>query len=511
MKCRSLSHKCSLLLAFVCLAALVVVGGSQFAIVKAQIVKAQIGNAPSPPPFRESVAVPDGGSLLLAGNKIPRQIMMQMVIMEVDAAKLAEANFDLARELGVERGPQPDPQTRPPLVARLGDRELRLLTRSLTLAEAVKVLSRPALVTLDGQLATVHAGGEVPLIEIEQVVNGKRESKLESRAFGTLVELTPRFVGGKTWEIQWNAESSRLEREHEELHRLVARALRGKETVDMGESLVVADVPVVAAEGKTEAGLLLVITPEAVEAGTPPAVSQRDLEVADRVVALDAAKANAQTPNRTASTTLPAAKRIVELPLEGDLDANLLKSVKAGQRVKLVGRERLADGGLGEEEHVVFEPGVVVQGVQVTDGRAVLLLQLSAKEAERLQLAREHCQLSLSLPSTDKRVLSFTQPERYPTTGSATSTPPASSQPDDPLPRSEPASLREELQSLREDVQGLRKEVERVVELLERRQSSNGSRALDVYRTIRGAGQEFRTNPVSPYATPAATPLERAD
>jgi hypothetical protein len=41
------------------------------------------------------------------------------------------------------------------------------------------------------------------------------------------------------------------------------------------------------------------------------------------------------------------------------------------------------------------------------------------------------------------------------------------------------------LQSLRDEVRGLRHDIDRVIELLERRQESG----------MRGAGQQFRTNP----------------
>lgn len=172
----------------------------------------------------------------------PRQVMFDMVIMEIDAAKLHAKGFHLERELGVEDRPRRDPATPSPIVATLGRREFRLLTRSLELAEAAKVLAEPSLVTTENNVARVHVGGELPLLSVERTVNGKRTTSLDTQAFGTIVEIQPFFVRPDVLRCGVTAESSRLVKDKDvDPPKLISRKLEVLRQMELEQVLIVAE------------------------------------------------------------------------------------------------------------------------------------------------------------------------------------------------------------------------------------------------------------------------------
>jgi hypothetical protein len=170
----------------------------------------------------------------------PSQVMFDVVIMEIDAAKLHAKGFHLERELGVEDRPRSDPATPSPIVATLGRREFRLLTRSLELAEAAKVLAEPSLVTTENKVARVHVGGELPLLSVERTVNGKRTTSLDTQAFGTIVEIQPFFVRPDVLRCGVTAESSRLVKDANP-PKLVSRKLEVLRQMELEQVLIVAE------------------------------------------------------------------------------------------------------------------------------------------------------------------------------------------------------------------------------------------------------------------------------
>lgn len=429
----------------------------------------------------------------------PRQVMFEVLIMEIDAPKLQARKFDLARELGVENRPQPDPQTRSPIVATLSQREFRLLTSGLKLAEAVKVIARPSVVTIDGHTSTVHSGGELPLLKIERTVNGKRTTSVDARPFGTIVEITPHVTSADALRCDVTAESSRLVDEKGELPRLISRKMQVSGQLKFGQVLIAAEPEEFAiGEGEkppSEPLTLVAITPARLDSDemggsaqtlSGPAVSgllgeaTQDEAAPEGETAHDEANVAAPENERKA---LPRkarganALRAFELKVPRAAMAELEAALKTGARIRridLLGRQRGA-----KEDEIGLEE--VLQDVRITQlrispGHATLIIPLSQRDADRLTVAQRHCEI-IPVPVWGEWADGEEDAE---TKGEV----PASRVYEDPFDESmaEPSDdggaglrpkspalrpLRTELKSLRDEVRGLHDDVQRILELLQ--------------------------------------------
>ena len=115
---------------------------------------------------------------------MPPQVMMQVVVLQVDCEKLKDSDFNLAEFFTLKPN---DLNSGPPAVVNetLNDREVSLLLYLIKSKGVGEILSRPQVMTLEGQEATVQVGAEVALLAVEETINGKTTSRIETRPVGT--------------------------------------------------------------------------------------------------------------------------------------------------------------------------------------------------------------------------------------------------------------------------------------------------------------------------------------
>lgn len=449
----------------------------------------------------------------------PRQVKFEVLIMELNAQKLHGKDFHLAKELGVEDRPQPSPDVPAPIVAALSQREFRLLTRSLTLSEAGKVLSRPSINTIDGQPAEIHSGGEIPLVSVERIVNGRRAASMEHLEFGTMAEITPHFVADDTLRVEATFTISELaEPTKDGVPRVVMRRTNVTGQVKFGQVLIVAEPDETVQRGagqqpgtpertgendaaaKLEESLLLVaISPTGVDAAPPAQGAVSDTSAAplldkpqvaksgDRVAPIDSNEHPA-TVNQPVQQTAAHDEGLRNFELVVPRD-NLVASaaeltLQPEFHVDLYGRE--FDDGEGADLHSVLKH-VAVRRWFVRRDTVTLNLALSPRDTERLNLALRHCRIiprpsgasddvgmAPSLPKGEDRRLDTGNFAPDNASNSIADSKPAQIK---SAPGFAPAGktvqppsqtpLRSELHSLREEVRALRGDVQRILQLLQ--------------------------------------------
>ena len=81
------------------------------------------------------------------------------------------------------------------VVSEITSEEVVKLLEGLKKHDALNVISRPKVITLDGREANVHIGGEMPILQVEETVNGKHERRVEYKEFGTMLMVRPKLAG----------------------------------------------------------------------------------------------------------------------------------------------------------------------------------------------------------------------------------------------------------------------------------------------------------------------------
>lgn len=198
------------------------------------------------------------------------QIEMGVVVMSVDRKKLeaAEITLDAAIADVTDNASRREAAL---IVAELSDDQKKGLLDRLAKTQAVTTLSRPRIITLDGQEAHVQIGKKLPLLRVEETVNGKREERVELKQVGIHFLVRPIVVHEKDLlRLEIVAEQSMLfppeiSRQpvpvNGELPGLVRHKFTVQEHVTPGNSLLVAESS--EREGsKREEQLLMVISPK---------------------------------------------------------------------------------------------------------------------------------------------------------------------------------------------------------------------------------------------------------
>lgn len=116
-----------------------------------------------------------------------RQILIQMTIMELNRTQLRKLGVDFKFESG-----QVIQWESAQGIAKIyqGDPSVEHLLNALTEKKMLKVLSRPALMTLVGQEATIQCGGEIPILN--RVEEGT--VTVDTCEFGTKIECVPTIL-----------------------------------------------------------------------------------------------------------------------------------------------------------------------------------------------------------------------------------------------------------------------------------------------------------------------------
>jgi pilus assembly protein CpaC len=88
--------------------------------------------------------------------------------------------------------------------------ELNESIKALSKEGLVKVLAAPTLMTMSGQAASFHAGGEIAV----PVPDGKGNTSVEYKRFGTMVDFVPVIMKNERIRLELRAEVTELDREH---------------------------------------------------------------------------------------------------------------------------------------------------------------------------------------------------------------------------------------------------------------------------------------------------------
>jgi beta-lactamase regulating signal transducer with metallopeptidase domain len=257
-----------------------------------------------------------------AAKVVLTQIHLELVVMRASRAKLAAADTSLEDEIAAATDSRC--QREAGLVtAQITEAEVAALTKSLQEKDAVSVLSRPSLITLDGREAMVQSGGKHPTLWVEESINGKHEERLEYQEFGTHLLVTPRQLADKPgWlSLLVEAQQSELIRPSPytndggppaNVPGIVSRKFRLNTEVEIGKSLLVAESPTKPAGGKEPQRdqFLLILKPSKVTLEASAIYS--DPGAAERAQAGAAARLSDETAARSTtvgnSTTSPTAE-----------------------------------------------------------------------------------------------------------------------------------------------------------------------------------------------------------
>jgi len=123
-----------------------------------------------------------------------RQILIHTKIWRIDHKKLSEAKIDLSHLIGKRnQADEKEKSKQAPdsiLYDILKGRELPLLTDLLKSSKAAKLVSEPTLLTIEGREAKFHSGGEIPIVSVEETINGKPSEKTNYEPFGVSLRVT---------------------------------------------------------------------------------------------------------------------------------------------------------------------------------------------------------------------------------------------------------------------------------------------------------------------------------
>ncbi len=124
------------------------------------------------------------------------QVQLELLVASVSREKLSAADTTLEDAIA-EATESRCRKEAGLVVSEIKPEEVVKLLDGLKKHEAIKVLSRPQVMTLDGREANVHVGGEVPLLRVEETINGKHERRVEFKEFGTMLMVRPKLTGEK--------------------------------------------------------------------------------------------------------------------------------------------------------------------------------------------------------------------------------------------------------------------------------------------------------------------------
>ena len=336
------------------------------------------------------------------------KIHLELLVMSVDREQLAAADTTLEdaiaaatesrcrREAGL-------------VVSDITDEEAVKLVDGLKRHDALQVVSRPQIVTLDGREARLQVGGQVPILEIEESLNGKHERRVEYRDFGTMLVVRPKIHKAKdrvTLDILAEqasllppAEAADDGATPRKVPGLASHKFSLKSDVKFGDSLLVAESPADKKQGHDAAKkqFLLIISPkravrEAAAVYADPAVGEMgERERQATEAALEAAAAAEPKPGTAAAALLARereARRNETTELKRQIDA-LQK-----QLAQLLSRTEPKRGQTGnsafdrDEAAEASRREVDVRLAELDLAQAKLAEEAAAKEFARIEQLR---------------------------------------------------------------------------------------------------------------------------
>jgi beta-lactamase regulating signal transducer with metallopeptidase domain len=135
----------------------------------------------------------------VAPNKSPQpvpsndvQVFLELLVGQVEHAALEKAEYSLG-DLIQDASEDHCRLEGELIIAELSSTQLSTLTGELEKANAMKILSRPSLATLVGQEATLQIGSQVPLVRLEETVNGDSRRRVEYKEVGEILRIRPQL------------------------------------------------------------------------------------------------------------------------------------------------------------------------------------------------------------------------------------------------------------------------------------------------------------------------------
>jgi|GEM_PF-6770891 len=331
-----------------------------------------ITDAPSPAP--QSV-----------GQTLPvTQVQMDLLVMSINRDKLAAA--DMTLEDAIAQATESRCRKEAGLVvSEIRPEETVKLLEELKRHDAVQVISRPNVITLDGREANVHIGGEAPILRVEETINGKHDRRVEFKEFGTMLMVRPKLSGEKADVVTLDivAEQSNLVPPGEkvvdgavprDVPGLVSHKFKLNSDVKLGGSLLVAESPADKKQLReaVKQQFLLIVTPQrAVRTVAAVYADPREGEKGEAAraateTALNAATAAEPEPGTAAAALLKVerdarAKETAELKRQVELLQQEVAKLQAATGTRLVLRtyqirQRKADDVAADLRDLLREP-----------------------------------------------------------------------------------------------------------------------------------------------------------
>ncbi|MCI0357269.1 MAG: hypothetical protein L0211_02135 [Planctomycetaceae bacterium] len=280
-----------------------------------------------------------------AANVPVTQVQMELLVMSIHRDKLAAADTTL--EDAIAQATESRCRREAGLVvSEIKPEEVVKLLDGLKKHNAVEVISRPSVLTLDGREANVHIGGEAPILSVEETINGRQERRVEFKEFGTMLMVRPKLSGEKADLVTLDivAEQSNLVPPGEkavegavprDVPGLVSHKFKLVSDVKLGGSLLVAESPADKKQLRdaVKEQFLLIVTPKrAVRTVAAVYADPREGEKGEAARAATEAALNAATAAEPEPGTASAALLKAERDARAKETAELRKQIEALQR-----------------------------------------------------------------------------------------------------------------------------------------------------------------------------------
>ena len=125
---------------------------------------------------------------------VPSQVVLHVKLLRIDETKLKEAKIDLSDLIGERR--RNSAGEKPPTFTceTMDEKALSKLVERLEETDVGKVIAAPTIVTLDGREASLHNGGEVPILAVGETINGEKRTLIRHHAVGQDIRVVPKLV-----------------------------------------------------------------------------------------------------------------------------------------------------------------------------------------------------------------------------------------------------------------------------------------------------------------------------
>lgn len=378
------------------------------------------------PPEAEAAEPSEAASRLPASaSSAPRaswvpvtQVHLEMLMASVQPERLAAKDTSLHDIIAKSTGSRCRMKDGL-VVSEISPEEVAKLLEVLKEHEALKEVTRPQIITLDGREANVRVGGELPILRVDETVNGKKEQRLEYRELGARLTVRPTLLGDKGDRVRLEIQAERSSpvppddaaAEGPEPRDVPSLALRRFETIQeaqLGHSVLIAHAPR-HGDSKVTDETVVVITPQrAVRTlsavySDPRSGEQAEAEKQKGATAQEAATAAEPEPGTGAAALLARerdarARETAELKRQVDELSKEIAKLREATGHKLVSREIQLQN---QDPRVVAEAlsliianspnkhHFAVEKITAGPGRNSIVIQIEEKNARDFEHAIE--------------------------------------------------------------------------------------------------------------------------